>query len=62
MDELIKLIVQKTGMSEDMARKAADTVIGYLKQKLPAPVAAQLDAVLAGGDVSKAMGGMFGKK
>jgi hypothetical protein len=62
MDELVKLLVQKTGMSEDMARKAADTVIGYLKQKLPAPVAGQVDAALAGGGVSGAIGGMFGKK
>lgn len=65
MDELVKLVAQKTGMPEATAKTAVDTVIGYLKQKLPAPVAGQIDAVLQGGglgDMTKGLGGMFGKK
>ncbi|MCX6030796.1 MAG: hypothetical protein NT169_16060 [Chloroflexi bacterium] len=70
MDELIKLVVQKTGISNEQARMAVDTVIGFLKSKLPAPIAGQLDGVLAGsGDAMKnlgglagGLGGMFGKK
>jgi hypothetical protein len=48
MNELIILIVQKTGISQENAQKAAQTVIDFLKTKLPAPVASQVDAVLAG--------------
>ena len=48
MNELINLIVQKTGISQENAQKAAQTAIDFLKSKLPAPVADQVDAVLAG--------------
>ena len=38
MDELIKRITEKTGISEDQARSAVNTVSGFLKEKLPAPI------------------------
>ena len=67
MDELVKLVVQKTGISEQMARSAVDTVVGYLKKKLPAPIAGQIDNVLGGaagglGDMAQGLGGLLGKK
>jgi len=69
MDELIKLVSQKAGLSEEIAKKAVDAVIGYLKDKLPAPIAGQIDGVLGGGGmpkdlggVAKGLGGLFGKK
>ena len=69
MDELIKLVSQKTGLSEDMAKVAVDTVVGYLKDRLPEPIAAQIDGVLGGaggisdlGNMAQGLGGMFGKK
>ena len=43
MKELINAIVQKTGISEENAQKAVQVTLGFLKTKLPAPVAAQLD-------------------
>lgn len=63
MDELIKLVSQKTGISNEQAKQAIDTVVGFLKQKLPAPIGAQIDTVLKGGmpDLG-ALGGLFGKK
>jgi hypothetical protein len=63
MDELIKLVVAKAGISEAQAKTAVETVVNFLKQKLPAPLASQLDGVLAGGmpDLG-ALGGLFGKK
>jgi uncharacterized protein (DUF2267 family) len=49
MDELINLVVQKTGLSQDDARKAVEVVVSALKSKLPAPIAGHVDAFLAGG-------------
>jgi len=68
MDELIKLVAQKTGLSPDMAKTVVDTVVGFLKTKLPGPVAAQIDSVLSGvstkgvEDLAKGLGGILGKK
>jgi hypothetical protein len=63
MDELVKLVAQKVGISEDQARQAVTQVVAFLKQKLPAPIAGQIDSVLGGNapDLS-ALGGLFGKK
>jgi hypothetical protein len=66
MDELVKLVSEKTGLSEDMAQKAVEVVVGYIKDKLPAPIAGQIDGLLAGGGdaggIAGAVGGLFGKK
>ena len=35
MDELVKRITEKTGISEDQARSAVNMVAGLLKEKLP---------------------------
>ena len=67
MDELVKLVVEKTGLPEAQARQAVETVIGFLKTKLPAPVAGQIDGLLAGGAASnlgnraQGLGGLFKK-
>ena len=66
MDELVKLVVKKTGLSEEVARKAVATVIDFLKKKLPAPVAGQIDLVLgkSGGKEAlvKGLANLTGKK
>lgn len=69
MDELIKLVSQKTGLSEEMSKKAVETVIGFLKDRLPEPIAGRLDDVLksedamAGlGDLVEGLGGLLGKQ
>ena len=64
MDELIKLVAEKTGLDEKMAKVAVDTVIDFLKDRLPDPIDKQLDTVLEGGDISdlgSALGGLLGK-
>jgi hypothetical protein len=68
MDELVKLVSEKTGLSEEMAKMAVEVVVGYLKEKLPAPIAGRIDDVLSGagtvedlGDLAKGLGGMLGK-
>ncbi len=74
MDELIRQVTERTGISESQARTAVETVIGFLKTRLPAPIAGQLDSFVGGsagaaggladkaGDVLGGLGGMFGGK
>jgi len=69
MEELIKQVTAKTGISEEQAKSAINTVLGFLKDKLPAPIAGQLDNVVGGGgdvsgtagDLAAKVGGLFGK-
>ncbi|MCY1006284.1 hypothetical protein OV079_12075 [Nannocystis pusilla] len=72
MEELIQQIVSKTGISESNARSAIETVANFLKTKLPAPLAGQVDAALGSaggalgnvdlGNIGSSIGGLFGKK
>jgi hypothetical protein len=69
VDELIQQVSKKTGLSPEMAKMAVDTVLGYLKEKLPAPIAGQIDGVLGGsggtqgiGNLTKGLGGLLSKK
>ena len=69
MDELVKLVSQNTGLPADQAKVAVETVITYLKERLPAPLAGQVDALLANEatvkgaeDLLKGLGGLLGKK
>ena len=48
MNELVQLVQQKTGLSQDMAQKVVDTVVGFIKTKLPAPMASGLDELMGG--------------
>ncbi len=58
MDELVKLVVKKTGISEEQARKAIDTVLQFIKQRLPAPLASQIDGLLSGSGGSDLIQGL----
>lgn len=60
MEELVKLVTQKAGISEDQAKKAIETVVGFLKQKLPAPIAGQIDSLLSGSSPLGGIGKLFG--
>ena len=72
MDELIKLVAQKTGLADDKARLAVEVVVGFLKQRLPGSVGEQLSAIVpgtAGGGltekvkgIAESVGGVFTKK
>jgi hypothetical protein len=52
MKELINVIVQKTGISEENAQKSVQVTLGFLKTKLPTPLAAQLDSFLSANPVA----------
>jgi hypothetical protein len=71
MDELIKSIAKKVGISEAQAKQAAEMVINFLKEQLPEPLASQVEGVLDGdlsalgdlgdlGDIGDALGGLGG--
>ncbi|WP_438004852.1 hypothetical protein WME89_39810 [Sorangium sp. So ce321] len=72
MDELVRQVAEKVGVSEDKARVAVETVVNFLKEKLPAPLAAHVDTALGAAapalanlDVASlagSLGGLFGKK
>ena len=47
MNELINLIVKKTGIPAATAQTIVKIVIDFLKKKLPAPVGAQIDGLLS---------------
>jgi nucleoid DNA-binding protein len=47
MKELINIIVQKTGISQENAQKSVQVTLGFLKTKLPTPLAGQLDSFLS---------------
>jgi uncharacterized protein (DUF2267 family) len=66
MDELVELVAKKTGLSKEQAQTAVDTVMDYLKQKLPAPIGGQLEALLGNENVvnslAQGLEGLLGKK
>lgn len=49
MKELIDQVVAKVGISPEQAQGSIATVLDFLKDKLPGPIASQLDK-FAGGD------------
>jgi hypothetical protein len=52
MKELINTIVQKTGISQENAQQSVQVTLGFLKTKLPTPLAAQLDSFLIANPVA----------
>ena len=72
MEELIRQVTERTGISEEQARTAVQTVLGYLQNNLPAGISQQLGGLLGGGagagggvpggvgDIVGGLGGMLG--
>jgi hypothetical protein len=49
MDQLIGMVKDRANINDDQARTAVDTVVGFLKDRLPDPIAGQIDHVIGGG-------------
>jgi hypothetical protein len=66
MEELIASVAQKTGLDAAKARQAVETVLNFVKSKLPASLSSQIDGLISGdggvADAVKNLGDMFGKK
>jgi uncharacterized protein (DUF2267 family) len=68
MDQLVKLVSEKVGISEKQAKTAVEVVIGFLKDKLPSQAAGMLDKALSDeggvdlGGAADMLGGLLKKK
>lgn len=66
MEELVALVMKKTGLPKETAQTAVKTVLDYLKKQLPAPVGSAIDNLLDGkGQMAGAadmLGGLLGGK
>jgi hypothetical protein len=58
MDELVNQVSRKTGLPAETVRPVANEVLNFIKQKLPAPIASQVDGFLGahGGDIAGGLG------
>jgi hypothetical protein len=58
MQELIKELVEKVGLSEEAAQKAIDTTMNFVKGKLPPMFSDKLDDIMNGKfDLASMFGG-----
>ena len=57
IDEIVNEVVAKTGMSPDQARSAVDAVLGFLRGRLPEPIAMGLGSLLGGDSAAGAAAG-----
>ena len=68
MENLIKRVSEKAGITEAQARSAVNTVVSFLKDKMPAGVGSQVETFLKGGasasivgSIKEKVGGVLGK-
>jgi hypothetical protein len=71
MDQLVNQVAERTGITHDQARQAGETVVNFLRSRLPAPLAGRIDGLLGAANSSNlaqqaaqafgGSGGMFGK-
>lgn len=66
MEQLVQIIVEKTGLSEEVAGTVAEIVLQFVKDKVPEPLAGQLDSIVNGEagdgvDIGGALKGLFGQ-
>ena len=68
MEELIKMVSEKTGISEEQATTAVQTVVTFLKDKMPAGLGTHVESFLSGGtdslgniadELKSKLGGLF---
>lgn len=60
MEDLIKMVADKTGISSDQAKTAVETVVGFVKEKLPPGISDQLEGIISGKDVSGGLADLAG--
>jgi hypothetical protein len=60
MNELVQVIMQKTGLPQDKAQEIVDTVVNHFKSNLPASLSGHFDSCLSALE-SPAAQGLFEK-
>lgn len=58
MEEVIKLVAEKAGISMEQAKSAVETVVGFVKGKLPPGIADKLEDVISGKEIPGGLAGM----
>jgi hypothetical protein len=48
MDQIIRMVAEKVGISPEMARAVVTKILGFLKTRLPESATSQLNAALGG--------------
>lgn len=68
MENLIKMVSDKAGISETQATTAIQTVVGFLKDKMPGGIGTQVESFINSGtststmgDIKEKVGSLFGK-
>jgi len=54
MNELVQLVMQKTGLSQDKSQEVVDAVVNHFKSRLPQSVTGHFSALLGKTDSSGA--------
>ncbi|MEW6401161.1 MAG: hypothetical protein AB1649_05140 [Chloroflexota bacterium] len=60
MEEIVALVVKKTGLPKATAQQVVKIVLDYLTKKLPAPLGSQVDAFLKNGAAIETAGKLLG--
>jgi nucleoid DNA-binding protein len=60
MEELVSLVVKKTGLPTETAQTVVKIVLDFLKKKLPPTVGVAIDGFLKGNGQVKAAAGLIG--
>ena len=63
MDELIQKVQQRAGIDESQASAAVNTVVDFLKERLPEPIADQVESALSdeSGSPMEKVGSLLGR-
>jgi hypothetical protein len=58
MDEIVKLVQERTGIDEGQAKTAVETVVNFIKDRLPEPMKGQIDGLIGGAGGANPLGGL----
>lgn len=56
MEDIVPIVAQRTGLSEDQSRQAVETIVALLKERLPQPASGMLEQVVGQPAGEAAMG------
>lgn len=60
MEELVGLVVKKTGLPKETARNVVNIVVDFLKKKLPPAIGSSIDGLLSGKGQAAAAADLLG--